>query len=173
MANTKYKPIILISGLLVAALGGYYLYQTKFKKKEDEVEEEKAPTQVETAPTNSTPSPKASTNITPKPKVKAPVKETPRANPGFVQPPTGPQSVAVKTPKMGANLYVLTDGANAYKSAAASQNNIYKYYPKGAFVGTFLSKTGSFAKIIVEEKNLVGIRVNKEVFVPAKDIYVK
>ena len=166
MANTNYKPIIIISGLLVAALGGYYLYQTKFKKKEDEeVAEEITPAKVETAPAVSTP----------KPKVSAPVKapEAPRANPGFVQPPTGPQSVAVKTPKMGANLYVLTDGANAYKTASAGQANIYKYYPKGAFVGTFLSKKGSFAAIVVEEKNLVGIRVNKEVYVPATAIYVK
>lgn len=161
----NYKPIIIISGLLVAALGGYYLYQTKFKKKEDEVEEEITPAKVETAPAVSAP----------KPKVSAPVKapEPVRTAPGFSVPPTGPQSVAVKTPKMGANLYVLTDGANAYKTASAGQANIYKYYPKGAFVGTFLNKKGSFASVIVEEKNLVGIRVNKEVFIPATAIYVK
>jgi hypothetical protein len=122
MANTNYKPIILISGLLVAALGGYYLYQTKFKKKEDEeVAEEITPTKVETAPAVSTPKPKVSAPVTPPASVRPP---------GFVTPPVGPQSAAVKTPKIGANLYVLTNGANAYKTASASKANIYKYYPK-------------------------------------------
>ncbi len=163
MANTNYKPIIIISGLLVAALGGYYLYQTKFKKKEDEeVEEEITPAKVEAPP------------IVSAPKIKAPVKpaEPARPNTGFAQPPAGPQSVAVKTPKMGANLYVLTDGANAYKSAKVASNNIYKYYPKGAFVGTYLGKSGTFAKIVVEETTL-GFKTNKEVFIPATAIYVK
>ena len=166
MANTNYKPIIIISGLLVAAMGGYYLYQTKFKKKEDEVAEEITPAKAEITPAVYSPAPVK--------KVVAPIKtvEPVRSNPGFVQPPSGPVSVLIKTPKMGANLYVLTDGANAYKTAAIGQANIYKYYPKGAFVGTFLSKTGSFAKIIVEETTL-GIRHNKEVFIPAKSIYVK
>ncbi len=162
MAN--YKPVILISSLIVAALGGYYIYKTKFKK----IEVEEPAEEPVTEPVKATvPAPKT------KPKVTAPKADPPRVTTGFATPPTGPQSVAVKAPKMGANLYVLSPkGANAYKTAQASQTNIYKYYPKGAFIGTFLSKAGSMSKVIVEQTTL-GIRTNKEVFVPSTEIYEK
>lgn len=171
MANKNLKPIILISGLIVAALGGYYLYNTKFsKKKNDETAEETTPAQVETSPGTIV------TTIQPKAKpvvIKNTVPVVPRPAPGFVTPPSGPQSVAQKTPNKGANLWVLSaNGANAYKTAKAGQANVYKFYPKGGFVGTYLGKNGSFASVIVEETTF-GIRSNKEVFVPAAQIYVK
>jgi hypothetical protein len=178
MANSKYKPLIFISGLLVAALAGIYLYQSKFKKK---LPVSDKPSDADIVPaTMQTPikSPKAPT-IPANPPLRNIPPEAVRPNTGFAPPiPKGPVSVAVKTPKIGANLYVLPTGANAYKLPAASQANIYKYFPKNAFVGTFLAKTGSFSKILIEGKKSdpvfnIPLTANITVFIPSKDLYEK
>lgn len=159
----KAKLLIGISAALVAGLGGYYLYKTKFAKKQDEETQEETPEE--------TPAPVKP--VTTKPTVKpAPKTDPPRANPGFVQPPTGPVSVATKTPAMGAKIFALSaSGANAYNSAKASKTTLYQYYKKGGYIGTFLGKEGSFAKIVVLDKGIKGMAGGtKVVFVPAKDI---
>lgn len=170
MAN--YKLLIGISAALVAGLGGYYLYKTKFKTKEDA--DDTAP---ETEPASESPKPistvqgKAPGATSGKPKVNKPA-PTPVRDPGFVQPPKGPQSVAVKAPAMGTKIFVLSaSGANAYKAPAATQANVYKFYKKGAYVGTYLSQRGSFSEVIVQETNAIGMTSNKAVFLRSTEIY--
>ena len=181
MAN--YKALIGISAAIVIGLGGYYLYQTKFKRKEEiefeegteadkqEFEEGTEADKQEFLNRygSNTPPPSPAPKPKPKPSATAPA---PIREPGFVQPPKGPQSVAQKEPAIGAKIFVLSaSGANAYKTASATTGNVYKFYKRGKYIGTYLGKKGIFSEVIVQETNAFGITTNKTVFVRSTEIY--
>ena len=170
----KAKLLIGLSALVVAVLGGFYLYQTKFKKvdppaepKGPEGESETPPTQ-QPNPTSAAPKPKAPAA----PKRPVPQDSPPRSS-GFVTPASGPASVAVKAPAMGKNIYVLSDAANAYKTAKASASNVYKLYKRGALVGTYLSQEGIFSAVIVQCRSALGTNEAKKVYMRSTEIFSK
>lgn len=138
-------------GLGVAGLDGYFTFNflTDLKAKGDA---EKA------AADAAANAPKTGSSNTSVPK--APVVTTPVTTPGFS---------TVTTLKIGSKIFAGAKAANAYKSATANSTNIYKYYPAGSYIGTYLAKDGIYSKIIVEE---TGIFTNssKTVWVPTADI---
>ncbi len=135
-------------GLGVAGLAGYFTFNflTDLKAKGD-AEKAAADAAANAPKTAVTPS------VTPKP---APVV-------------TAPGFSTVPTLKIGTKIFAGAKNANAYKSATANSTNIYKYYPAGSYIGTYLAKDGIYSKIIVEE---TGIFTNssKTVWVPTADI---
>lgn len=182
---TNFKPLIIVSSLVVLGLAGVYVYKTKFKKKEDEADtkdaEKPSTATLPQAPIGQTniikPTPTAPKVVKPMANPKVPVPSPPRTNPGFNPVPKNvPKTVAAVQPKMGANLYSV-NGVNAYKTPVASQTGIYKFYKKDAFVGTYLGMADkTFAKVIVEEplvKNGTILRKNVTVYFKATEIYTK
>jgi hypothetical protein len=60
------------------------------------------------------------------------------------------------TPTVGVKIYANTTGANAYKTASSSSSNLYKYYPSGTYIGTFLAKEGIYTKVAAMEAGIFG-----------------
>lgn len=46
-------------------------------------------------------------------------------------------------------------GVNTYKTKNPTMANLFKYYPNGSNIGTFLAKDGIFSKVIASEDNTV------------------
>lgn len=147
--------VFWIGGVALLGLGGYFAYLNFKPQKPDET------------PAPPVPVPDKKPAAVPA-KSTAPVSNSTqpvRDSTGFGAPPPG----GVVIPKMGSKAFAGASGANAYKSATASQTNIYKYYAKGKYIGTWLATEGAFTKLIVEETGLFD-NSNTTVWVPTKDL---
>ncbi len=155
--NKGIKIGLAISGVAIAGLAAYLISLKMKEKKAAKAKEEadKTPAAIPAA----------------KP-AKTPVVQTiPAATPPKT--PYAPASVPVANtaPTMGQKIFSGSTGANAYKSASSSTANLYKYYSAGKYIGTYLGKDGTYAKVIVEESGIFS-NSNVTVWVPSKDIVV-
>ncbi len=136
---------------LVAGTAGLIYYLNR-RKKEDEKKKEDANVKPVTS--------------TPKPGTVKPVTTNVNA-PKFVGPPASQKPSDVGF--MGTKVFAGPSGADAYKSASASQVNIEKYFGPGKYIGTVLAPEGIYTKITME---VTGIFSNsfKPVWVLTKDL---
>lgn len=155
--STK-KILIWSSVALVIGAGVFFVIKAKNKKDADE-QAKKDAEEIKEAQS-------ASTFSNPKPKVTAKPKPT--------APPTPKALPPAMLPKIGTKLYANGD-MNTYKTAQAGVSNIYKFYHKGDYIGTFLAGAGSpvgyYWKVLTEYDSTVGTAF-KEIYVIASQVKI-
>lgn len=170
----KTKIIIGIGAALVAAAGIYIAIKKPFKTKEKDTD----PASSDAAPEEKTKEVEEKQLSRPAITVKkSKPTSTVKHAPAPVTKTTTKPVTQTGPPPMGTKLFAHID-MNAYTEPVANRSKLFKFYRKGAYIGTYLAPaSGVFSKVIVQVTNtgfaaLANPVSNKTVYIRTNEISI-